>query len=74
MSENNCWSCFHLEATVGGWHCVEHNVFLHEQTKKNDVGRGGNGCDFFNVKRVLLPINIKMINVDIAFDLRDMEK
>jgi len=38
-----CWDCEALEATVGGWHCLFHNVFLHEQVKPGDVGRGGDG-------------------------------
>lgn len=59
----NCWNCNHLSATVGGWHCMEHNIFLHEQTHHKNVGHGGNGCDKYLQKKP--PI---FIGVDLARD------
>jgi len=56
VKKNNCWDCPKLKATVGGWYCEEHNVFLYEQTSPDDVGHGGNGCE--NHKPVLIGVDV----------------
>lgn len=64
--KSSCWDCFHLGATAGGWHCDEHNIFLHEQIKKNDVGHGGNGCGKFNTIAIKICPPIREINFDLV--------
>jgi len=62
--KRNCWECEALKATVGGWHCLLHNVFLHEQVKEDDVGHGGDGCT-----TKYPPAPVRKININVRFEL-----